>query len=348
VLLSAVIEPVFGLLADAGKRRAVVLWGGTAFAASIMLAATAHGFLMLLGAYVVLYLGSGAFTSLSEAALMDLQPDHHERNMARWVLAGSIGVVAGPLILVAALSGGIGWRPLLMMMGLSTTVLVWAMRAAPLRSNGDGQPGLHALFRRAARTLRRGEVLRWLAVLQFQDLMVDVLFGFLALYFVDVCGTSPVTAGLAVAVWTAAGLAGDALVIAVLRRVPALAWLRWSSVAVAVVFPAFLLISSLVAKLGLLAVIAVLTGGWYAVPKARLYTAMAGASGTAASLTAVSGLAGGLFPLALGALASVVGLGAAMWACLLGPVGLLILLPAAGGPRPGGPGTQRSSAGSRR
>jgi FSR family fosmidomycin resistance protein-like MFS transporter len=191
-------------------------------------------------------------------------------------------------------------------------------------------------------------VLRWLAVLQVQDLMVDVLFGFLALYFVDVCGTSPATAGLAVAVWTAAGLAGDGLVIAVLRGIPALAWLRWSSVAVAVAFPAFLLIPSLGAKLVLLAIIAVLTGGWYAVPKARLYTELTGASGTAASLTAVGGLAGGLFPLALGALASVVGLGAAMWACLLGPVCLLILLPAAGEPWRAGPVIQRLSAGSRR
>ncbi len=43
-------------------------------------------------------------------------------------------------------------------------------------------------MRAALSALRRGEVLRWLVLLQFSDLMLDVLLGFLALYFVDVAG----------------------------------------------------------------------------------------------------------------------------------------------------------------
>lgn len=38
--------------------------------------------------------------------------------------------------------------------------------------------------------LRQKEVLRWLVLLEFSDLMLDVLLGFLALYFVDVAGFS--------------------------------------------------------------------------------------------------------------------------------------------------------------
>jgi FSR family fosmidomycin resistance protein-like MFS transporter len=346
-VLSAVIEPVFGLLADAGKRRAVVLWGGLAFAASLILAAGAQGFGILLVAYLVLYAGSGAFTALSEAALMDARPSARERNMARWALAGSIGVVAGPLLLVASISAGTGWRPILVALGLAGALLAWTTRRVPVRSE-PATPVFLELVRAAGRSLRHPGVLRWLALLQVQDLMVDVLFGFLALYFVDVQGTSPATAGLAVAVWTGAGLVGDALVIPVLRRVPALVWLRWSAVAVAVVFPAFLLVPTLPAKLALLSGLAVLTGGWYAVPKARLYAALPAASGTAMALTSLSGLIGGLFPLAVGALASAVGLGGALWVCLLGPVGLIALLPSGRSPRPGGPETARSAAPARR
>lgn len=43
---------------------------------------------------------------------MDNDPERHEHNMARWKLAGSIGVVLGPLALTAAIWDGLGWRGL--------------------------------------------------------------------------------------------------------------------------------------------------------------------------------------------------------------------------------------------
>jgi FSR family fosmidomycin resistance protein-like MFS transporter len=43
---------------------------------------------------------------------MDLDPDRHEQNMMRWVLVGSVGVVAGSLALGAAAALGLGWRGL--------------------------------------------------------------------------------------------------------------------------------------------------------------------------------------------------------------------------------------------
>ena len=46
----------------------------------------------------------------------------------------------------------------------------------------------------ALRALRRREVLRWLALLEAADLLLDVLFYFLALYLVDVAGWSVVEA----------------------------------------------------------------------------------------------------------------------------------------------------------
>ena len=49
------------------------------------------------------------FVSLSQASLMDTSPDRHDQNMARWTLAGSLGVVAGPLLLAGAAFFGSGW-----------------------------------------------------------------------------------------------------------------------------------------------------------------------------------------------------------------------------------------------
>ena len=101
----------------------------------------------------------------------------------------------------------------------------------------------------ALRALRRPEVLRWLTLLQFSDLMLDVLLGFLALYFVDVAGVTPTQAGMAVAVWTGVGLLGDLLLIPLLERVRGLSYLRVSTVIELLLFPAFLLVPGFWAKL---------------------------------------------------------------------------------------------------
>ncbi|MFN8381353.1 MAG: hypothetical protein U0V02_05405 [Anaerolineales bacterium] len=52
--------------------------------------------------------------------------------------------------------------------------------------------------------------------------MLDVLYGFLPLYFVDVAGFTPAQAALSVAVWTGVGLLGDFLLIPLVERMKAL------------------------------------------------------------------------------------------------------------------------------
>ena len=84
--------------------------------------------------------------------------------------------------------------------------------------------------------------MRWLVLLEFSDLMLDVLYGFLALYFVDVVGFTPSKAALAVAVWTGFSLLGDFLLIPLLEKVRGLNYLRLSVVAELILFPAFLLV----------------------------------------------------------------------------------------------------------
>jgi FSR family fosmidomycin resistance protein-like MFS transporter len=149
-------------------------------------------------------------------------------------------------------------------------------------------------------------------VLEAADLLLDVFHGFLALYFVDVAGVGPAEAALAVAIWTGAGLVGDVLLLAVLRRFSGWTYLRASSLAALLAYPLFLAVAAADVKLVLLAVLGLLNSGWYALPKAGLYSALPGRSGTAA---------------ALGFLAGTVGLGATMWLLVLAPLALLAGLP---------------------
>ena len=318
-IVSAVVEPAIGIAADAGHRRALVLAGGGALTAAVVATALAPGYAVLMAAFVLYWPASGAFVSLSQATLVDLDPERRERGMALWTAAGSVGVVAGPLLLVGSVTVGLGWREAMLAVAAGAAFATLRLTRVPLL-----EP------RGAVRALRSWPVVRWLLLLEASDLMLDVLHGFLALYFVDVAGLSAAEAGLALGVWTAAGLAGDLLLVPLLARVRGTAYLRASAAAVLAVYPAFLVVDGLVPKLALLGLLGLLNAGWYAVPQAGLYDALPGRGGTVMAVKNVSGLLGALIPLALGVVAEQVGLATTMWLLLAAPVALLAGLPRAG------------------
>jgi FSR family fosmidomycin resistance protein-like MFS transporter len=272
------------------------------------------------------------FVSLSQASLMDLEPSRHEQNMARWTFVGSLGVVAGPLLLSAMLAIGLGWRPAFALLaGLAVLVLLLAWRRIPETGDSNSPfPQLsHVLdgFRKSFAALRDRNVLRWLVLLEFSDLMLDVFYGFLPLYFVDVAGFTPIEAAASVAVWTGVGLLGDFLLIPLVERVRGLDYLRWSVLIELVLFPAFLLVSIPWLKLVIVGTMGFFNAGWYAILKANMFSAMPGRSGIAQALDNVSGMFGKLLPFGIGLAAQAFGLGAAMWLLLAGPLALLVGLP---------------------
>lgn len=335
-VVSALVEPFLGILADVWRRRALIVGGGVIFGLTLWLISFGHHFWALMIAFVIQYPASGAFVSVSQAALMDHDPPRREHNMARWTFAGSVGVVAGPLSLGALMAAGGAWRDLFVAFGIATFILAGAAsrhrfpnhrRPLEKRSASAVSDDAPLTFKdglwNAIRALRRRDVLRWITLLQFSDLMLDVLYGFLALYFVDVIGLTTSEASLAVAVWTGVGLLGDFLIIPLLERVSGLAYLRVSAVLVLALFPAFLLAPWFGVKLALLGALGLLNAGWYAILMAQLYAAMPGQSGTALAVNNVGGLFGSLIPLGLGAAAQSAGLGAAMWLLLAGPLALM-------------------------
>ena len=324
--VGSALDPLIGAAGDTTRRRSLLVAGGLAFALSAALVAGAVGFWTLLVALVIGDPASGAFVSLAQATLIDVDPDGHECSMARWTLAGSFGYVGGPLLLALAVAAGLGWRAATVVLAVAAVPLALALRRLPWPARGGGE-SLRASLAHALVALRRRDVVRWLVLLESADLLLDVFHGFLALYLVDVAGVSVAEAALGVAVWTGAGLAGDWLLLLALRRVDGLVWLRGTAVLSLLVYPAFLTVPGLPLKLTLAAALGLLNSGWYAIPQARLYGALPGRSGVAVAVGGVSGIAGAAVPLALGVAAGAVGLGSAMWALLLAPVALLVLVP---------------------
>ena len=325
-LVSGVLEPVLALAGGSGRRPVIIALGGGAFAGGLVLGAVAANFGVLLIAFAILYPASGAFVSLTQATLMDTDPARHEANMARWALAGSVGVVAGPLLLAGALRVGQGWRPLFLACAIASLLLAWRSRVQPAGSPA-GPTTFRAAVRAAGAALRQRRVIRWLVLLELTNLLGDVLAGFLALYFVDVAHVRAGDAAFAVALWTLAGLAGDALLVPLLSRMAGVTYLRISGLAVLVAYPAFLLAPALPLKLVLLGLIGLLQAGWYAIPQGRLYSELRDDSNVALAVSNVAGLIGGTFPLILGVVAAHWGLPAALWLCAIAPVALTIGLP---------------------
>lgn len=327
------VEPPLAILSDVWKRRALILAGGICFAAATMLTALSWSFTVLLVAFIVFNPSSGMFVGLSQAVLMDAEPARQEQNMARWELSGALGNVVGPLALAAVLLFGLGWRTLFASFFLLTLVLIAAAWRFPLSkpSTLGGQAakrqGLLDGVRDAWRALGRREVWRWLILLEFADLTVDGLHGFLALYLVDIGGMSAAQASLGVFLWKCAALPGYVLLIRLLERVRGTVYLRLSAVVVALLFAAFLVAPGAPLKLLILCLIGFSNAGWYSILKAQLYKTMPGQSGTVLAVANTIGLIGALTPLWLGLIAERYGLALTMWLMLLGPVALICALP---------------------
>ena len=322
-LVGSALDPFIGLAGNTPRRRALIVAGGIGFAISAALSAGAVGFWTLLVALLIGNPATGAFVSLAQATLMDREPAAREHNMALWTVAGSIGYVAGPILIAGAVLVGIGWRGLLLLLGVAALPLAFGV---PRPARPEVEPRQNGL-RELARALRSRQVVRWLILLEAADLLLDVFHGFLALYFVDVAHVSAVEAALAVAIWTGAGFAGDVLLLALLRCVRGHTYLRASAAAALVTYPLFLVAPSTAAKLALLALLGLLNSGWYALPKAGLYGALPGRSGTAVAVAGVGGLTGALVPAGLGFLAEQLGLAPTMWVLLLAPLALLAGVP---------------------
>jgi MFS transporter, FSR family, fosmidomycin resistance protein len=331
-VVSAIVEPFLGILGDVWRRRLLILGGGICFVLALLLTSLSLSFLLLLIAFCLFYPASGAFVSLSQATLMDSDPDRHDHNMARWTFAGSLGVVLGPPLLVGLSAIGFGWRGVFLALALlAGIVLLLAWRKIPPdRLHLPKFPSFSNLFdgfRSAASALKKPDVLRWLVLLEFSDLMLDVLLGFLALYFHDVAGLTETQAAGAVFIWLVVGLFGDLLLIPLLEKVDGLLYLRLSVLLELVLFPAFLLVPSVALKLVLVGLLGFFNSGWYAILQGRLYSSMPGQSGTVMALGNLVGLFGRLIPFGIGLAADAFGLNIAIWLLLAGPIALLIGLP---------------------
>ena len=332
-IINTFIEPVLMLLGDTRFRKHIMLGGGLAIILSLVAIAATHSFVLVLLAMVIAFPASGAFVSLSQATLMDLNPGREPQMMARWTVSGSIANLLGPLILAGGLAAGFGWRwAYFAMAGLCLVLVVFTLfRSIPLHPHH--QPGVQIgrsdqnLLNGLWEAVRNPGLMGRFFLMQLSDLLLDVLTGYLPLYFTDVAGFSVAQASVMVSVLMGAGLVSNILLIPILERFPGRRVVRISAGVAGVLYATWLLAPWLWAKVALIIVIKLVTMGWYEVLQGEAFATIPGRSGTVMAINSVFGLLGGGVAFLIGWVAAQAGLPAAMWIMLVGPVSLVLFMP---------------------
>lgn len=326
-LIAVLIEPALGLLGDTRHRRTLVLVGIVATSIGLWLVAAAQVYGVLLLAFGVLYVASGAYVNLSQATLIDRAPARAEQTMARWTLLGAIGVTTGPLLMTALFSFGIAWRGAYVAVAIIAAVfaiaLFWQRFDSHNGAHAEPQPA-RELGRSLLAALGHRTLLKWVVLTELADFMLDKLLEVTGLYFHDVVGVSAAGASAAVAVSTIAGLIGSALLVPVLERLTGVRVLRVSAVVVLLAYAAFLIVPTIWLKYVLIGAISFATASWYAILRAKTYEVLPGQSGLVMAVTSLANVSSLFVPALLGGLADALGLQSAMWLLAIGPVALII------------------------
>lgn len=324
------LEPLIGVLGDTRFRRALVRGGILATTFALALVAFGQTYAIILIAFCILYVASGAYVNLAQATLMDLNPTRTDQTMARWTLLGELGVIIAPILVTLTFGLGYGWRGLYLAGAGAAGIyaaLIWRIAFDAHDGAHDEKIAPRAKLRDLFAALRRSELLRWVILTELADLMLDKLYEVTGLYFHDVVGVDFTQAAFASTVSAGAGLVGTIVLIPLLERVHGVRVLRISTIVVSILYVAFLLAPFAWAKYILIASVSFATAGWFAILRGRTFAALPGQSGMVVALTALANLSVLFVPTVLGALADAFGLQTAMWLLLLGPLALLLGLP---------------------
>lgn len=327
-LLALVVEPPLLFLADRYPRRWFVCGGLAGLGCSCLLAAAASSYWWLFVALLLFGPLSGCGVSVSQATLVDSDPERAERWLTRWTLAGALGDLATPALLALTVASGSGWRGAFVVCGalaLVQSALLWSRVFPDERPAESEEPPESPPWREAIRAaLEERSLLVWGSALVACSLLDEILVAFATLRMTRELGFSVEEALSVVACLSAGAVVGLLVAERLLDRFEPTRLLRFACFATLGALAFFVAaVTPPTARLAALALGAAATL-LYPLAKARLYRALPGCSGTA---IAVAGLFAPLdlaLPVLLGLLADARGLEVTLLA--LGAQPLVLLL----------------------
>jgi MFS family permease len=198
-VFAMIVEPFVFLLADRFPRKWFVAGGLAGMAASAFVAAIAPNVYVLAAAFGVWYVATGSACALAQATLVDADPGHRARTMARWTLYSAIGDIAGPLVLVALAAAEVDWRISFAIVGalLAVFAILAATRTFPAAASCDEEDEDRPSTWQALRAALRDPVLlAWLFGTALCDLLDEILVVFASLHVRSTLAAGPIWQGM--------------------------------------------------------------------------------------------------------------------------------------------------------
>jgi len=122
----AIVGNGFAIAADYFSRRVIAAGGALWFSAAVAVFATSTSYAVLVGASFVIGVAASAMVDASELALVDVSGDELPRMLGASNFLGSIGDLAGPVLIIVAAWLGFGWQaPFLLAALLMAAYGVW-------------------------------------------------------------------------------------------------------------------------------------------------------------------------------------------------------------------------------
>ena len=172
--VGAVVEPANGLLIDLWQRRWLMAWGAALLGLSVIVIGAATSFFMLVLGFALFGLGSGPLAHTADAVLVEAHPSAPARIFARATSIDTIGALLAPLLVAAALWGGLDWRWLPVAAGVGALGYAALLATTRFPAPATREEGEASAWRSARANLRlvlsSRRAIVWLAFLLLHDL----------------------------------------------------------------------------------------------------------------------------------------------------------------------------------
>lgn len=205
--LPALLQPVFGHLADRLVLRWVMILGPGVTATLMSLAGWVSGYAVLALVFTAAGIASAAFHSVGSAAAGRVSADRLGRGLSIWMVGGELGATLGPIVAAGILTAlGIRGLSLLMALGWGTSLLLYLqLRRVAFRATAAVRPPARESLQRMRPLL---SIMLGLVVLRAMALSAPSVFSPI---LIREEGGSNLLAGAAVTIFEAAGIVGTLL-----------------------------------------------------------------------------------------------------------------------------------------
>lgn len=297
-------------------------------AASLLAAAAAPSYPVLLAALALYGPGSGLGTGLAQSTLAAAEPGRCEAALARWSLAGTLGDLLAPAVLAASVALGLGWRGAVLAVASLTAAHALALARMPPPASGPA-PGdggdEEAPLREALRAaLGAPALLGWSLAVVLCSFLDEVLVSFGALWLAARLDAGPAARAAIFVAWELGALCGAALLARCAHRFTPRALLLASGLGSLACHLAWLAAPHWAASAAAAAASGLFAAAHYPLLAARAYAALPGRPHLVQAVASAFSVLDLAIPLLVGLAADRAGLLAAMLLLAVQPVGVLV------------------------